>query len=91
MYDFEALRFLTTTTRNVQLITPSRALARLRFGRDAGLRTIISVHGGPRDGTISKAHSNDKAAICQRLAVNDVSEGRRFVPGSNSNEVARLP
>ena len=49
------------------------------------------MHCGPRDGATLKVYSDDKAAICQRLAVNDVSEGRSFVPGSNSNEVARLP
>jgi len=49
------------------------------------------VHGGPRDGPILKVHSNDKAAIRQRLAVNDVSECRIFVPRSNSNGIARFP
>jgi len=55
------------------------------------LRTVISVHSGPRDGAISKVHSDDKAAVRKGLAVNHASEARSFVPRGNSNGLARLP
>jgi hypothetical protein len=40
---------------------------------------------------ILELHSDDKATVLQRLAVNHVSTGRIFVPRSNLYRIAKLP
>jgi hypothetical protein len=49
------------------------------------------VQGGPHDGSILELHSDHKAAVFQRLAVNHVSTCRVFVPRNNLYRIAKLP
>src|SRR5260370_37960049 len=73
------------------LPTSERALAGLRFGREADLEAVISAHSGPCDLAILKFHSDDIAVVRQHLTVHELPERRTFVPRSNFYLIARVP